>query len=329
MINVGVIGTGNMGKNHVRLYSKLDNCKLVAIADIDAHKARTLGERFNCKPYTDYKQMLDQEEIDAISVVVPTNLHKEVALYVISKGKHLLLEKPIADSVEGAKEIIERAKEKNIKLFIGHVERFNPVITKLAEMMKQGNLGKITSVVATRVGILPNQIKDANVVIDLAVHDIDIINFLVGKLPIKVHANGGKALIDSKEDYAEIFLKYGDVSGFIIVNWITPLKIRRLNITGTKGYAELNYLTQKLIIYESNYERHYDDFGEFIVKFGAPNKIEMGVETTEPLKAEIQSFLNCIEKDLEPECNGEVGLNALKIAFEAIKDIKLDDEPAK
>jgi len=322
MLKVAVIGVGNMGKNHARVYSELNNCDLVAISDLDEEKGKALSERYKCRFYKDYKEMLNNEEIDAVSIAVPTKQHKDVALDVINRKIHLLLEKPIADNIENAEGIVDAAKENNVKLFVGHIERFNPAISKLAQIIKEDRLGKITSIVATRVGGLPTQIKDANVVIDLAVHDIDIINYLIGKDPIEIHANGGEALIDSMEDYAEIFLKYGDASGFIIVNWITPIKIRRLNVTGTKGYAELDYLTQKLVVYESNYEKSYDDFGDFIVKFGTPNKVEMGIDTKEPLKEEVLEFLECIEKDKEPACNGIIALNALKIALKAIKDIK-------
>lgn len=322
MLKVAVIGVGNMGKNHARVYSELNNCDLVAISDLDEEKGKALSERYKCRFYKDYKEMLNNEKIDAVSIAVPTKQHKDVALDVINRKIHLLLEKPIADNIENAERIVDAAKENNVKLFVGHIERFNPAISKLAQIIKEDRLGKITSIVATRVGGLPTQIKDANVVIDLAVHDIDIINYLIGKDPIEIHANGGEALIDSMEDYAEIFLKYGDASGFIIVNWITPIKIRRLNVTGTKGYAELDYLTQKLVVYESNYEKSYDDFGDFIVKFGTPNKVEMGIDTKEPLKEEVLEFLECIEKDKEPACNGIIALNALKIALKAIKDIK-------
>lgn len=327
-IHVAVIGVGAMGKNHARVYSELNGTKLVAVADIDETGAK-IAEKYNCKFYKDYKEMLKKENIDAVSIAVPTKFHKEIAIDAINTKKHVLVEKPITDNINDAKEIIKAAKENNIKLMVGHVERFNPAVQRLKEIIDEGRLGKLTSMIARRVGLFPPRIKDANVIIDLAVHDIDIFHYLIGSEPKEVYSSIGKALIDKREDYAELFLKYNGITGFIQVNWITPIKIRNLSITGTKGYAELNYLTQELILYESNYKDGYDDFGDFIVKFGKPNKVEIGVEQKEPLKAELEHFIDCIKNNKEPSVNGEVALVALKIALRVVNANELKNKRVK
>jgi UDP-N-acetylglucosamine 3-dehydrogenase len=321
MINVAVIGIGNMGRHHVRTYSEIENANLVAISDVNEEKGKAMASKFGCNFYSDYKEMIKKEKIDLISLVVPTKFHEEVSLEILEKNINLLIEKPIADSIAGAERIIAKAKEKGVKLAVGHIERFNPAVQKLKEIIDEGRIGEITSIIARRVGLFPPQIKDANVVIDLAVHDIDIINFLMGNLPDGIEANAGKALISQREDYAEIFLKYGQRSGFVQVNWITPIKIRNLSVTGTKGYAEMDYISQDLLVYESNYKKDVETFGD-IVKFSKPNKVEIGVDKGEPLKIELLNVIEAVEKGKEPLITGEIGLQALKIAMEVLDKIK-------
>jgi UDP-N-acetylglucosamine 3-dehydrogenase len=317
MINVGVIGVGNMGRHHARVYSELKGCKLVAVSDIDEERGKKIASQYGCAYQKNYRDMLKQD-IQAVSIAVPTVFHKDVALDCINAGKHVLIEKPIADTVENANEIIEAAKRNRVKIAVGHVERFNPGVQRLKSMMKKGELGTITTVLARRVGVFPPQIKDANVIIDLAVHDIDILNYLLGKTPTRIHAEAGKALINRREDYADILLKYDGVNAFVQVNWITPIKIRSLAITGTKGYAEINYVTQELVLYKSKYERKFETF-EDVVRFAEPEIIKVKVRKSEPLKEELKDFISCIKSNKQPLVSGEDGLKALELALEIVK----------
>ncbi len=317
MINVGVIGVGNMGKHHARVYSSIKGCRLVAVSDINEKAGRDIAKQHSCLYFRDYKEMLN-EQIDAVSIAIPTIYHKEAALACINAGKHILIEKPIADTVESAKEIINAAKRMKVKLGVGHVERFNPAVQKLKQMMNNGELGSITTVLARRVGVFPPQIKDANVIIDLAVHDIDILNFILGRTPTRIHAEAGKALINRREDYADILLKYDGTNALVQVNWITPVKIRSLAITGTKGYAELNYVTQELVLYRSKYERNFETF-EDIVKFAEPEIIKIKVRKSEPLKEELKNFIQCVKSKRNPLVSGEDGLKSLEVAMEILR----------
>ncbi len=317
MIKTAVIGTGNMGKNHARVYSELGQSSLAAIAD-PTQEGKELAKRYNCNYYSDYLEMLDSEDIDAVSICVPTYLHKKVSLECIKRGENILIEKPIAASVEEAYEILDAAEKKKILLTVGHIERFNPAIQKLKEII-ENKLGNPTSIIARRVGVFPPQIKHSNVILDLAVHDIDIFNYLMGRVPDEVFAKSGHALSSGREDHAIIFLTYGDASCVIQVNWLTPVKVRELSVTGPKGYAELNYITQELRVFKSNYEKTYDSFGDFVLKFGTPNEIMANVSKVEPLKVELAHFLDCIENKKEPFITGADGLSALLIAAKAIE----------
>jgi len=321
MIKVGVIGLGNMGRNHARVYSELEEAELVAVADLN-RELKEIAKNAGCKFYSDYREMLGKEDIEAVSIAVPTKLHRSIALECIESGKDVLIEKPIASSLKEAEEIVKAGKRKKRIIMVGHIERFNPAVRKLKEMIKKKKFGEIISISARRVGIFPPQIKDANVILDLAVHDIDIFNYLLEKKPDEVYAKAGKALINDREDNASILLSYGNVSCTLQVNWITPVKIRELAVTGTKGYAELNYVAQELKLYESVYEKSYDSFGDFLVKFGKPNEVAVELEKEEPLKAELKSFLECVESRNEPGVSGKDALSALQISLKAIESYK-------
>jgi UDP-N-acetylglucosamine 3-dehydrogenase len=319
MINVAVIGVGNMGRNHARVYMEIDDANLVSVSDTSKKVLNEFSSKFDCPAYRDYREMLRKEKVDAVSIVAPTGLHKKIALDCLDAGKHLLIEKPIADTFENALTVIDSARKKNLILMVGHIERFNPAISRLKELMLRKKLGDITSIVAKRVGIFPPQIKDANVIIDLAVHDIDVFNYLLGMRPVKVFARAGDAFKSGREDHAIITLSYGQATCVVQVNWITPVKVRELSVTGTKGYAEINYITQELRVFESNYERTYDTFGDFVVKFGNPKEINIDVEKREPLRMELEHFIQCVREGKEPIVTGEDALTALLVSEKAIE----------
>jgi UDP-N-acetylglucosamine 3-dehydrogenase len=314
-LNAGVIGVGNMGQHHARNYAETNLANLVAVADVDPKIGQPIATRLGCKYYPDYREMLEKEKLNVVTIAVPTKFHKKVALDCIAYGLHILIEKPIAANVAEAKEVVNHAKQKGIKFTVGHIERFNPAVIKLKEMVDKGKLGKITSIITRRIGPVPPQVPDANVVIDIGVHDIDLINWFYGGVPTQISAAGGNALNHFKQDYASFFLKYGDSSGMVLTNWITPVKMRRMAISGTKAYAELNFITQELDLYEINYTSETDDFGEFVIKFGEPKeKKQIKVDNVEPLKAEIESFIRAIKTNKRPVVTAREAIEALDIA---------------
>ncbi|MFA5029970.1 MAG: Gfo/Idh/MocA family oxidoreductase [Patescibacteria group bacterium] len=316
-VNVAVIGVGNMGKHHARNYFELPEANLVAVCDIDKEVGLRIAKQFKCNFYTDYLQMFKHEKIEAVSIVVPTLSHYKVASQVMSKVKNILLEKPITSRTNQAKRLIAMAKKNHNFFTIGHIERFNPAVRKVKEIIKSGSIGTVTSITSKRVGPAARQIKNSNVLIDLAVHDIDIFNYLLEKKPNYVNANGGKAIHPNIFDYSEIFLKYGAISGYIQVNWITPVRIRELDVTGTEGYIKVNYITQEINMYKSKYKKEYTNHGDFIIKFGFTKKRTIPVSYAEPLRSELKSFLKQSTNNLKPEVTPEDGYIALSIALQA------------
>lgn len=290
-VKVAVIGGGNMGLNHIRKYSELMDVDLVAVVDISP-SIKQVAELYNTKFYTDYKEMLDKEKPDAISVVVPTPFHYEVTKEVLNRKIHCLLEKPIASSVKEGIELRELAKNNNVVFTIGHIEHYNPLVVKLKELIDSGALGDIISISCKRVGGFPPIEPKTDVIVDLAVHDVGIISYLLGSNPKNIQSHGSKTLHSSLVDSAEILLGYGCASGIIQVNWVTPIKVRNISVTGSKGYVEGNYLTQDLNFYESNIKKEVDkNFKTFIASLGEPKHHEIKVIFEEPLLKEVKTFI--------------------------------------
>jgi UDP-N-acetylglucosamine 3-dehydrogenase len=314
-VRVAVIGAGNMGKNHLRNYFLLPEADLVGLADINPD-TRKLADEYKAEFFTSYKDMLDRLEPDAVSVVVPTPFHYEVASEVVGRGMHLMLEKPITSTIEQADKLIALAKRKNVVFTVGHIERYNPLIQKLKQMVVDEKcVGKISSVVCKRVGGFPAAEPKTDVIIDLAVHDIDIITALLGRNPAKIYSHGSRTHHSKEIDSAEILLDYGEASGFIQANWLTPVKIRTIAVTGSEGYIEGNYITQELEYYKHNMQKIKNGFSDFVVKMGEPERVQIKVDFEEPLALELKAFLTKIQGGNAELIEPEAAREALHIAL--------------
>lgn len=308
MIKVAVIGVGSMGQNHARIYFHSDEAQLVGVADADQQQAEKIAKRYNTKAYQDYHEMLDRKDLDAVSIAVPTSLHKEVALSALKRKKHVLLEKPIAPNEEEAKEIIACAQQQNVKLMIGHIERFNMAVVELKRRLQ--DLGEIYKIDVQRIGPFPARITDVGVITDLSVHDLDIISYLIDSEPSRIYAEIQQRLHPYHEDSVTALISYKNkVLAVLNINYLSPTKIRQLKVFGKKGMFEVNYLDQELFFYE-NKSFQSDDWES--VTEGDMKKII--IPKKEPLQGEIDAFLNCIVHNLPSPVPGEQGLKVLSIA---------------
>jgi UDP-N-acetylglucosamine 3-dehydrogenase len=318
-VRVAVIGAGNMGRHHIRNYSVLPDADLIAVADKDPSTS-SLAKKHRASFYADYKKMINEHELDAVSIVAPTPLHFEIGSYCMERGIHCLIEKPIAYSVDEADNLIDLSKKKKVVLTVGHIERYNPIIRKINELIKEGGLGKILSITCKRVGGFPASEPNTDVIIDLAVHDIDIINFLLNDKPRKITSHGSRTHHSKKIDAAEILLDYGSTAGFIQANWVTPVKIRTIAITGSKGYIEGNYITQELIHYKNNMQNVKNGFKNFVVNLGEPEKEVIEVDFEEPLAVELKHFLNAVQGKDDPDIVDPLDAReALRLALQAVE----------
>ncbi|WP_048160711.1 UDP-N-acetylglucosamine 3-dehydrogenase [Thermococcus sibiricus] len=311
MLRVGVVGVGNMGYHHARIYSEMareGKVELVGVADANLERAKEVASQFKTKAFGDYKELV-KEGLDAVSIAVPTSLHKQVALEFIENGVNVLVEKPIAESIENAQEIMRAAKKNNVTLMVGHVERFNPAVLKLKEAISQGLLGEIVTMNAKRVGPMVVRIADVGVIIDLAVHDIDVMSFLADSRVKEVYAKARNVKHPAKvDDYALILLGFDKgMDGVIETNRLTPHKTRTLNIVGTKGIAYLDYINQSLVVYDEEWVK------------------EAKIQKQEPLRNELEHFIKCVEEKKVPLVGGEDGLHALEVAVKALESAGRDE----
>jgi UDP-N-acetylglucosamine 3-dehydrogenase len=318
MLRVGVIGVGSMGRNHSRAYFHNDLTDLVACSDTCLNSLDEITKRYRSISYADYKVMIDNENLDAVSIAVPTELHKEISEYALSHNLHVLLEKPIASNEPEAQDIIACAKEHKKKLMIGHIERFNPAIVKLKERLEKKELGEIYKIDVERIGPFPSRVLDVGVVVDLSVHDLDIVNYLMGSKVERAYAETQRRLHPTAEDSVIALIKYeNDVLGVFNVNYLSPSKIRKISIFGKKGMFAADYLEQELYFHENQ------GFGSSdwdTVVEGDVTKIR--VDKKEPLQSEIDSFVSSIINDTPSPITGEEALEALKTAYLLLESAK-------
>ena len=322
-VNVAVIGVGAMGKNHARVFSELENSNLVAICDSNEQVGKEIADKFKAKFYSDLKEMLEKENIDAISICVPTKLHKETTLSIINKKIHVLVEKPIATTIEEAKEIIDEAEKNNAKLMIGHIERFNPIIIELKKRIKNNELGKVFLVKSERFSPFPKRVIDVGVTIDLSVHDIDIMQHLLESKVKSVYGANSQKVHSSQEDLMTSILKFkNETIGIINCNWITPKIVREITVIGEKGMFKADYLTQELHFFKNEFTDKYIDWEKRRLNVIPGDIIKIDIEKKEPLKNELQSFIDCITDDSDPAITGQDGLESLNIALKFLESSK-------
>ncbi len=326
-IRVGVIGAGNMGGHHLRNYHAMPEANLVAVSDSSKH-GQELAERYGADYYADYEYMLDEAQPAAVSIAVPTYLHYEIAKNTLNRGIHTLVEKPITRDEAQANELIDLAQQKETILTVGHIERYNPVVSELKKIIDRGELGTISSIISQRLGGFPRTEPESDVVIDLSIHDIDIISYLMGREPEIIGTHGTNTFHSSETDSAEILLRYGDASGFVQANWISPVKIRQISISGSKGYVSANYVTQEITSYEHMAIRSQDNFQQFVQKLGEPTKKIVQFEQSEfsePLRRQLGAFVLAASGE-QPEMlvSPIDAVSALRTALQVTERIKQD-----
>lgn len=324
MLNVGVIGAGVWGKNHVRVLSELDDVNLVNVADLDAGNLNGIGKTHNIKTTTDHKEILNDPEIKAVSICTPASTHYKVIKEALEADKHVLVEKPLTlNSVEG-EELVKLAEEKNKVLMVGHIFRFNPGVIRLKEEIKKGTLGKVYFMYGSRMGLMTPR-SDCGVIFDFALHDIDTFCFLLDDKPIEIKTVSNSYTKSEFEDVGFITLKFKDeILANVGVSWLSPVKTRDLWVVGEKKSAKLDYLTQELEIFdkgiiEEKYEEKYDSFGAFKLITKQGDDLKLNIENKEPLKEEIAHFVDCVINNKKPIVDGKIGLEIVKIIENIIK----------
>jgi predicted dehydrogenase len=289
-LRAAVIGLGAMGRHHVRVYGELNDVELVGIVDINRAAAERAGKGRLIEAYTDVEEMLAKARPDIVSIAVPTSMHHSVALQVIEFGADVLVEKPIASSLEEAEQITSAAERAGVRLMVGHIERFNPAVRELKNRIDQA--GTIFQTVARRVGPFPERIRDVGVVVDLAAHDIDAMRFLLNLPAERIYGETARRIHTDHEDMLFGTIRFSSgVIGCLEVNWLTPTKIRELSVVGSRGTFIANYLTQDLSFHENSaVSSEWADFTS-LQGVSEGNAIRYSFARQEPLRAELEAFV--------------------------------------
>ncbi len=318
-MRVGVIGVGSMGQNHARVYTEIAD--LIGIADPDVKQGGSVLNRLQGTVsaihwFPDYHALL-KEDLDAVSVCVPTSLHENVALDVIRAGIDLIVEKPLAPSVGEALTIAEAADRAGVTLAVGHVERHNPAVALVKRQLDAGEFGDLITISARRVSSFPVRVRDVGVILDLGVHDVDVMRYLADSYVDSVYALSGKGPHEDHESHANILLRFKNgVHGFIEVNWLTPTRVRHLALTCSKSFVEVDYAEQSLSVSSATLGR-MDPFNLYQVPLEHHVR-RIQVRKEEPLRLELEDFLRAAEKGKDPLVTGRDAVESLRVVEAAM-----------
>jgi len=299
-VRVGVVGVGHIGREHARIYSHLPGVELVGLCDIDSQVAQKLAQKHGVKSFPTVQALA--EEVDAATISTPTNTHHEIAGQLLRLGRHVLIEKPIADSTGQAKELVELATAKGLVLQVGHIERFNPALSALEEKLTRPRF-----IEAHRLSTYPGRSTDIGVVLDLMIHDIEVILHLV-RSPLASIDSVGTAVLSKGEDIANARLRFenGCVAN-LTASRISFEKMRKIRVFQDDAYLSLDY---------------FDQSGEIYRKIDSQiTKEKIKVEKDEPLKLELAAFVDCVRSRNAPRVDGAQASRALEIAMRITEQI--------
>jgi UDP-N-acetylglucosamine 3-dehydrogenase len=314
-LRVGLAGLGSMGRNHLRILAGRPDCRVVGLADPLAD-ARSVAAAVapQATLLADPLELVAELELDALVVASPTTAHAELALAAIERGIPVLVEKPLAASVEDAAEIFRASRRRGVPVAVGHVERFNPAVRELGRCLADGWLSTVYAIASRRAGPFPARIRDVGVTIDLATHDVDILSWIAGERPARVYAETAQRIHTEHEDLLFGLLHFpSGATGMLDVNWLTPAKRRQLVVVGEEGMFELDYLTQRLTFTRAPDVAHPTLIRGYAPTFQGP-VVEIPVEPTEPLAAELDAFFEVVRTGRPPVVDAEDGLWAVAIA---------------
>jgi predicted dehydrogenase len=325
MIRVGIVGLGYWGPNLVRCFADLPDCKVTAVCDKSYDQLFRIKDRHpSVYPIEDFHALLERDIVDAIVIATPTNTHFDLAMKALNKGIHVFVEKPLAESSDQCRELIETAKKNNCVLFVGHVFLHASPVIKLKELIDGGELGKINYISSRRLNLGPVR-KDVSALYDLAPHDISMMIYLLGMKPERVSCTGIDLLKPGNHDVCNLSMHFPDNKmGMVHVSWLDPRKERVLTVVGSKKMAVFDDLEQeKIKIYDKGVEPPpaSGDYADFQIAYRYGGSYSPFVKEREPLKAECSEFIRCILEQVEPITGGENGLAVVEVLEAANKSL--------
>lgn len=325
-LNIGVVGLGYWGPNLARNFQSLPGCNLQVLCDQDQHRLDHLKKFYpQAEMYARFEEALNSADLDAVAISTPVRLHHRMAKASLLAGKHTMIEKPMASSVEQCEELIELAAARGLVLMVGHTFLYSPAVRKIKEIVDSGGIGKLRYVSSRRLNLGLFQ-KDINVVWDLAPHDISIIEHVMGERACTVNCQGKANVSGGVEDVSNLSLHFPN-GGFATIHssWLDPKKVRDMAFVGTEKmilYDDLEPL-QKIKIYDQRVETppYYDTFAEFQYSYHYGDMYAPYIKQEEPLHIECQHFIDCIRREQEPLSGGVKGLELVRILEAASRSL--------
>lgn len=319
-LRAAVIGLGSMGANHLRVYSEIAGVEVVGVADTDPERVAraTAGRTFPGFP--DAATLLVETSPDIVSVVVPTTFHEEVALQALAAGCQVLVEKPIAATLEAARRVAAASAARGRMLSVGHIVRFNSAVRELKQRLTEGQGGPVLEVQTRRVGPFPHRIRDVGVIHDLATHDIDIMRYLLGDDVATVYAVAQSHINTAYEDLVSAMLLFrGGVIGTLDVNWLTPTKERTLTVLCERGMFVVDHEAQSLEFYE-NFAARAREGAIASVTEGPMTRYPIAYQ--EPLRLELEQFRDAVLSGGVPPVSAHDGIAAIAVAEAMVRSAK-------
>jgi predicted dehydrogenase len=331
MVTVAVVGVGGWGKNLARNYYEMPDARLKYICDLDQKKLAALSKQLTgTATTTDFSAVLADDEVQAVVIGTSAPTHYRLCKQALEKGKDVYVEKPFVLEVGQAQELIDMANDLDRVLMVGHLLEYHPVVTRLHDMIRKGELGDVQYIYTQRLN-LGTVREDENALWNFAPHDISSILYLLGKEPVNVAARGQSYLRRGIEDVVFLSMYFADKTmAHVHVSWLDPHKVRKMTIVGKNKMAVFDDLeaSDKLMIYDkgASYSENYDTFAEYIgLRFG--DITIPYIKVGEPLRHECSHFLECVRERKTPRSDGHDGLRVVKILAAAERSMKASGEP--
>ncbi len=327
-IRIGVVGTGSMGKNHARIFAEIPGARFTAVLDQDSVTAREIAGKYGAQAVADLDAFADS--VDAATIATPTSSHFEIAKALLERGKHVLVEKPFTETPGQARELCDLAQQRGLVLQVGHIERFNPVMSAL-----ESRLNAPRFIEATRLSPYPGRSLDVGVVLDVMIHDLEIILHLVRSPWVQVDAVG-VPILSKREDIANVRIRFenGCVAN-ITASRISQEKVRKIRVFQSDAYLSLDYQRQEGYLLRLAREGEKESSllgkilgaasgGTIVTEFAGKRLVRepVAIEKDEPLKRELVSFVECARAGVQPKVSGREATAALELALEISRQIE-------
>ena len=328
---IGLVGYGYWGPNLARNFHALPDARLVAVADADAKRLDEPARLYAARTYADYHELLADPTLDAIAVSTPARTHFEIARAALARDKHVLVEKPLAMSSDEARQLIALAEKKGRVLMVGHTFEHNPAVWKIRELIEQRAIGEVYYVYANRVNLGRVQ-RDINALWSIAPHDISILLYVLGAMPLEVSARGATYLNVNVEDVVFVTLTFPNkVLAHVHASWLDPSKVRQMTFVGSEKMIMYDDVSAeaRLRIYDKGVYKRGSDYGEFQLKVHSGDINIPKIDMSEPLRNECAHFVECVREGKRPRTDGENGLRVVRVLEAAQESLEKDGATIK